>query len=124
LFFLISQHTHPNAPCATQNSRIPVHQELVTLQDQEIFSVLLFSSLGKIETSGYQRVPIDDHYFIMGNGMFRIDVNRGSGMRHEIRGGIFLRFLALVENYFNMNATLTDIGQALGDRGTDETEYA
>jgi hypothetical protein len=44
---------------------ISIHQRLVTLHNQKVLSILLFSGLGEIETSGYQGTPVQDHYLVM-----------------------------------------------------------
>ena len=46
------------------------------LDDQEVFSILLLGPLREVEGPGYDYLPVNDHDFIMGDGMGRIDISR------------------------------------------------
>lgn len=58
--------------------------ELWIIDDQQIFGVLFFGCLGEIEGTREDKMAVDHHDFVMGDGMFRIDQDGNSFMGEEI----------------------------------------
>lgn len=56
----------------------------VVLDDQKVFSVLLLGRFGEIEAPGYYGCPIDNHDFVMGDGMGGIYPGGNPGVHQKI----------------------------------------
>ena len=82
---------------------IAVSQRLVPLENQEVFSILLFSSFREIERAGQQRDAVDNDDLVMRNCMYCIDVSWYACMSKEISSSVFLPPLALVQNRNNLD---------------------
>jgi hypothetical protein len=52
---------------------------------QEVFRVLAFRRLGEVEASGKNRVTVDDHNLIVGDGVLGVDPDWNSNMSQERR---------------------------------------
>ena len=56
---------------------------------EQVLGVVVFSRFGEVETARDDHAAIDDHDFIMGDGVFRIDQGRNAGITDEIGGKYF-----------------------------------
>ena len=69
--------------------RLPVGcvllSEHIIANAHEVFRVLLLRRLGEIETPGKDRVAVDDHDLVMGDGVLDVDPDWNSGMSQERR---------------------------------------
>jgi hypothetical protein len=72
---------------------------------QEVFRVLLLRRLGEIEAPGKDRVAVDDHDLVVGDGVLGVDPHRNPGMGQERRRPIMSRAIAAVENNFHLYPT-------------------
>ena len=74
-------------------SNIPFHQRSISLYHQQVLGVLLLGGLGEIERPGDQRLRVDDHDLVVGDGMLVVDVGRNTSVRDEVSGCVLLRWL-------------------------------
>jgi len=89
--------------------------QVLRLDDQQILSVLLLSSLGEVKWTGYYCFLIDDHDLIMRDGMFAVNVGWNASIRYKSGGGISFSFLALVKNSFYLYSSFEGISESLGN---------
>ena len=85
------------------------------VDDQEVFRIGLLSRPGEIKRSGDHRVPIDDHDFVMRNAVGGVDEDRNRGVSEEGRERLPLAALGLIEDRFDLHASLMGVDQRLGD---------
>lgn len=89
--------------------------EFLIVEDEEILSVLLFSSLGEIETAGYDGFPIDNDDLVVRYLVGRVYPNRDPLVREEVSLCIFLSPLALVQDDINLHASFIGFEKGSGD---------
>ena len=73
-------------------------REGLVVQHQEILGVVLLGRRGEVERAGDDRLAINDHHLVVRDGMDRINAHRDPRMRQEIRFGIVLGALALIQD--------------------------
>ena len=73
------------------------------VNDQQVFRVVFLCRFGEVETSRQNRVRINHHDFVMGDGVFCIDPRRHACMKQKICFRVFLPALALVEDDLNFH---------------------
>jgi hypothetical protein len=87
----------------------------VSFKDQQVFRVFLFRCLGEVETSRYQRLPVDNHDFIVGNSVLVIDHDRNAGIVKESCRGVSFLPLAFVQNGLDPDPSFFCLQQSPGD---------
>jgi hypothetical protein len=82
----------------------------------EVFRVLLLGHLGEIEAPRKDRVAVDDHDLVVGNGVPGIDPHGNAGMVKESRRRIVRGAITAVENNFHLDPPPVSVHQCFGDR--------
>jgi hypothetical protein len=101
-------------------SDVALYQRLVSLQDQQVFGILLFCCQGKIKGSGNQGAAVNNKDFVVGNGMHRIDIGRDARVGDKIGRGVLCFTLAPVQDGFDPDPALAGIYEGLCDRRAGE----
>jgi len=89
--------------------------KLLAPDNQQILSVPLLGRLGEVERPRDDDFAVDDHHFIVGDGMSRIDVGVNASLTQETGGGESLGSLTLVKQDLHYYATIVGSYQSLGD---------
>lgn len=84
--------------------------------DQEVFSILLLSRPGEVKRPGDNRLSVDNHNLIVGDGMGRINIGRDANVSQEGGGGVFLGPLAFIHNGLNLYPPFMGSKEGLGYR--------
>jgi hypothetical protein len=74
-----------------------------------ILGVLVLRRLREVEAAGEDRLAIDDDHLVMGNRVVGVDHGRHPLVGQEVRRGIFLRALTLIEDDLHLDATLMGV---------------
>ena len=85
------------------------------MNGQEVFGVLLLGGLGEIEAPRKDRVAVDDHYLVVGDGVAGVDPNGNASVSQEGRGRIMSGAIAAVEYHFYVYPAPVSVHQRFGD---------
>jgi len=85
------------------------------IQDQEILGVLGFRRHGEIKGAGNYHPVVDNHDFIVGDGVLIVDEHGDFHVFQEGGGGIFLGPVGFVQNRNDLDASLSRLNQGPGD---------
>ena len=83
--------------------------------DEKVFGVIFLGGFGEVEGAGQNDCGIDDHDFVVSDGVFGVDEGGHAGMEEEIGGGIFFGALAFVEDDRVANVTTMGVNHGLSD---------
>ena len=65
--------------------------EAGTADHQEVFRVVLLGGFGEIESARHDRLVVDNHDLVVGDGVLGVDLRRDARMDHEIRRRVLSR---------------------------------
>ena len=82
---------------------------------QQVLRILFFRSSGKVKRPGNDRLPIQYHDLIMGNGMAGVNVCWNPDVGEECCPGIVILLLASVEDDLDFDPSLVGFEKGLGD---------
>src|SRR5262249_10859312 len=88
--------------------------------DEQIFGVGLLGAFREIEAAGDDRLVIDEHHLVVGNGVGRVDQRGNARVGNEIGPGVLLGLLTLVENDIDGNAAVVSFDESVSDRHRGE----
>ncbi len=101
--------------------RLPVGRvlagQVLVADHEQVLGVVLLCGLGEVEAAGNDRLVVDDHDLVVCFGVLGVDPHGDSQVDEQVRRGILLRPLALVENHLNFDPPLVGIDQGFRDRG-------
>ena len=86
------------------------------MQHQEVVGVVLLSRRGEVERAGDDRLAVNDHHLVVRDGMNRVDAHRDPRMRQEVRFGIVLGALALIQDDLDRHPALLGLDERFGNR--------
>src|SRR4051812_18047220 len=84
--------------------------------DEEVFGVGFFGAGGEVEAAGDDRLAIDQHDFVVGDGVSRVDERGDAGVGDEVGAGVLFRFLAFVEDDIDGDSAVVGLDKRVGDR--------
>ncbi len=93
---------------------IAAKQFRIPLYNQEVFRVFPFGLVGEVETAGNQRLLVDNHDFVVGDGVVGIDEWAEALFEKDVHVGIFFDLIAAVEEDFYFDAPLFGVNQTVG----------
>jgi hypothetical protein len=97
---------------------VAINQRPVSLHHQQVFRVLLFCRLGKIEGTGNQGAAVDNDNLVVGNGVCRVDIGRNARMGDKICRGVLCFTLTSIQNGLDPDPALSCLDEGLCDRYT------
>jgi len=97
-----------------------VARQLLRLDNQKVFRVLLLCRPRKIERAGDDSLTVDDDYPVMSDGVFVVDEGRDAGIGQERSRRILFCALALVQDDFHRHSPFVSIDEGFGDRRRGE----
>lgn len=99
---------------------IELRQPLV-LHDQYVLRVAFLGGFGEVETAGDDRIAVDHHYFVVGDGVGGIDGHRDARVFQVGGSCVLLATLTLVQDRLDLHAPVMGLLQRLRDGGGRET---
>ena len=87
---------------------------------EKIFSVRFLSGLREIERPRQNYLPVNDHDFVVGDCVLRVDEHGDSRVGHEVRRGILLGALALIQDHANGDTTFERLNKCLSNWGISD----
>jgi len=90
-------------------------RQLLRPDDEEVLRAPLFGRLREVERPRDDRLSVDDHDLVVGDGMCAVDVHRDPVVSEKGGAAVFLRSLALIEDDLHRHAPLVGIDEGLGD---------
>lgn len=90
--------------------------DLLVPNNENVLRVSFLGRLGEIKRAGHHADVVHDDYFVVSDGVARIDVGLDSGVGEEIGGGIFLGPIAPIQNRRDFDSAFVSIHQRLCDR--------
>lgn len=98
---------------------VPLGQGLIP-NHQQVFGVLFLSRSGEIEGPGNNGFPIDNHDLVVGDSVGSVNQGWDSRMSQEIRRGILVPPLALIQDDLDLDPSLMGGQEGFSDRGRCE----
>src|SRR5262249_31589500 len=87
----------------------------VVPQDQQVLGVLVLGLVGEVKAARHDRVPVDHHHLVVGDGVVRVDQGGQLLLEEKVQVGVDLVLVAVVEDDLDVDAARLGLDQGLGD---------
>lgn len=64
------------------------------VDEEDVLGVSFFGAFGEVEATGDKLAAVQDHHFVVGDGVVRVDEGGDAGVFQKIRGAVAVGALA------------------------------
>ena len=86
----------------------------LAFDDKQVFGVFMLGLVGEIEAARDQGAPVDNHDFIVGDGVMGINERGQAVFQKNVQIGVALHLIALVEEDFDIHPAFFGFDQPEG----------